>query len=172
MFRYTGDGFRPDADRPRRRSRTLARSPSSASGWPRSIRCCTSWNVGSPVAIPYETLDKRSGRTGCSAACARIVLSDRAGIQGHRRRSGMRVNFSDPLQLNRLHIAAAYSPVTIAGSERLHSTPNTSATTGAAHAAFNKADFYDLFGPTKTGRKGYAVGVGRRSRSSSTSRGG
>jgi hypothetical protein len=29
------------------------------------------------------------------------------------------------------------------------------------HASFNKADFYDLFGPTKTGRKGYVVGVGR-----------
>ena len=29
------------------------------------------------------------------------------------------------------------------------------------HAAYNKADFYDLFGPTKTGRKGYDVGVGR-----------
>ena len=28
-------------------------------------------------------------------------------------------------------------------------------------ASFNKADFYDLFGPTKTGRRGYEVGIGR-----------
>ena len=27
---------------------------------------------------------------------------------------------------------------------------------------FNDADFYDLFGPTKTGRKGYGVSVGRK----------
>ena len=29
-----------------------------------------------------------------------------------------------------------------------------------ARATYNDADFYDLFGPTKTGRKGYTVGLG------------
>ncbi len=31
-----------------------------------------------------------------------------------------------------------------------------------ARASFNGADFYDLFGPTKVGRKGYAVLVGHK----------
>ena len=39
VFRYSGEGFVADAHRRRSRSRTSARSPSSASGWSRSIPC-------------------------------------------------------------------------------------------------------------------------------------
>ena len=57
--------------------------------------------------------------------------------------------------------------------ERAASRPGRipSATTGRPACQLNGADFYDLFGPTKTSRKGYALGVGYTRRSSTTSRG-
>jgi hypothetical protein len=46
-------------------------------------------------------------------------------------------------------------------SERVHLEAAYERYDWRAHAAFNKADFYDLVGPTQTGRKGYTVGLGR-----------
>ncbi len=58
--------------------------------------------------------------------------------------------------------SVAALPVTdLPASERLHIEGEYERYDWRGHASFNKADFYDLFGPTKTGRKGYVVGVGR-----------
>ena len=75
----------------------------------------------------------------------------------------MRLNLSDPTpaesrQRRGLVLADHGSAVERAAAP---AKPTTSATTGAATPRYNNADFYDLFGPTKTGRKGYDVGVGR-----------
>jgi hypothetical protein len=74
---------------------------------------------------------------------------------------GGRANFSDPLQLNRASLAVSYSPSgTLRASERLHLRGDYRRHDWNAHAAWNDADFYDLFGPTKVSRKGYNVTVG------------
>jgi hypothetical protein len=84
-------------------------------------------------------------------------------VQGYKDTGavGVRANFSDPLQLNRLSLAASYSPTgSIDSDERLHLRADYHRYDWRAHATFNDASFYDLFGPTKTGRKGYTAGIG------------
>jgi hypothetical protein len=78
--------------------------------------------------------------------------------------AGYRFNLSDPLQLNRMHISATYSPIgDIAASERLHLDAEYQRYDWRGRVRWNGADFYDLFGPTKTGRKGYLVEAGHKS---------
>ena len=75
---------------------------------------------------------------------------------------GMRINFSDPLQLNRASATLSYSPAgDIDSSERVHLTAEYQRFDWRGRFQWNAADFYDFFGPTKTGRKGYLLGVGR-----------
>ena len=161
VFRYTGLGFIPT----RIDAQPIAdASPITFLGERLSAEhpVVQSWNVGSPMVIQYESLDKRQQPY-------RLFGGLRAEsfypiVQGYKNTgaAGMRVNLSDLLQLNRANVAASYSLAgEVAASERLHIEAEYERFDWRAHAAYNKADFYDLFGPTKTGRKGYVVGLGR-----------
>ena len=121
-----------------------------------------SWNVGSPLVIPYETLDKQ--QRPYKLAGGLQLESLYPIVQGYKDTGavGVRVSLSDRIRLNRAHIAASYSPFTdLPASERIHLEAGYERFDWRAHAALNKADFYDLVGPTRTGRKGYIVGLGR-----------
>jgi len=86
-------------------------------------------------------------------------------VQGYKSTQalGVRLNFSDPLQLNRLSLVGSYSPWdTLEASERVHLKAEYQRYDWKLKAQLNNADFYDVFGPTKTGRKGYLVGLGYR----------
>ncbi|MBI4427644.1 MAG: hypothetical protein HY562_00830 [Ignavibacteriales bacterium] len=73
---------------------------------------------------------------------------------------GFRMNASDPILINEIDLAASYSPNTlIPGGERLHGRLSLHSWRWRFLATYNGADFYDLFGPTKTSRKGYSAGV-------------
>jgi hypothetical protein len=68
---------------------------------------------------------------------------------------------SDPLQLNRVSLTASVSPVgDLAAEERLHVDADYRRYDWRAQARWNAADFYDLFGPTKTSRRGYSFDLG------------
>jgi hypothetical protein len=74
---------------------------------------------------------------------------------------GWQFNFSDPGQLNHLSVTASYtlgsdSP----NDQKLHFNAEYSAINWYARYWHNDADFYDLFGPTKSSRKGDAFMVG------------
>jgi hypothetical protein len=63
--------------------------------------------------------------------------------------------------LNRLNVSASYSPTTsLPAGERVHLAAEYQRYDWQARATWNDADFYDLFGPTKRGRKVYTLGVG------------
>jgi hypothetical protein len=71
------------------------------------------------------------------------------------------VDFSDPLGFNHANVAVSYSPAgQLRQQERLHVRAEYQRYDWKLHGAWNDADFYDLFGDTKTSRKGYSVGVG------------
>jgi hypothetical protein len=73
---------------------------------------------------------------------------------------GARANFSDSSQLHRAHLTASFSPSReLAGSEEAHLEAEYARPGWTARARFNPADFYDLFGPTKRGRKGWNLGL-------------
>ena len=160
VFRYTGNGFVP--------ARIVAQPIADAKAitflGERLVAehpVLHSWNVGSPMVIPHESLDKRQRPYRLFGGLR--PESFYPIVQGYKNTGavGMRLNLSDLLQLNRAHIAASYSPSGVDGDERLHLETRYERFDWRAHASYNKADFYDLFGPTKFGRKGYAAGVGR-----------
>ena len=160
VFRYSGAGScRPR--RPRSRSRTSARSRSSASGWRKSVPSSRRGTSGRPRRSHSTHAAEDAARIASRASLrSRIVLSDRPGLQGHRRgRHALQFVGSGAAQ-------SAPCDRQLVADRRLvrrsgcTSTPSTSRYDWRGRAEWNKADFYDLFGPTKTGRKGYDVGVG------------
>ncbi len=72
---------------------------------------------------------------------------------------GGRMDFTDGLGLASLRLTAAYSP---RSTEKAHASLDFHNFGWRVRAAYNNADFYDLFGPTKVSRKGFAGLVGQK----------
>jgi hypothetical protein len=160
VFRYTGPGFVPAVVRPVPLedinpirflgAELIAQSPE-----------LESWNVGSPadVDVDAKVRDEGSYRSGRSIGVESVYPI----LEGYKDSvaAGVRLNLSDPLLLNRIAVAASYSPDDdLPPDERLHVGLRYERYDWRASATWNKADFYDLFGPTKRSRKGYSVGTG------------
>jgi hypothetical protein len=121
-----------------------------------------SWQLGSPADIPYDTMPKTLGEYNLAGGMHLESVYPIA--QGYKKTGafGIRMNFSDPLQLNRAYITAAWSPGGgLPTSERLHLSADYARYQWTAHAAWNGADFYDLMGASKVSRKGYAFSLKR-----------
>jgi hypothetical protein len=74
---------------------------------------------------------------------------------------GMRFNFEDMLGISNTHLTGTYSPVDqLPKEERLHVGFSYSYWNWNVDYSYNNADFYDLFGPTKTSLKGHSAAVG------------
>ena len=73
---------------------------------------------------------------------------------------GMRFNVSDPIYSHALDFTASYSPTgSVPRKERLHLGAGFRFWDWSASGNYNGADFYDLFGPTKTSRQGLALNL-------------
>jgi hypothetical protein len=73
---------------------------------------------------------------------------------------GARANLSDQVGATALSLTASYAPdPALSSSERLHLRADFQSWNWRVTAAMNRADFYDLFGPTKVSRRGYALAV-------------
>jgi hypothetical protein len=118
------------------------------------------WNVGSPAKIPLDRMTQSTGVYGIARNLRRESFYPI--VQGYKDSAavGMRFNFSDPLQLNRAHVIAAWTPSGLPAVERLHLDAEYVRYEWRGRAEWNRGDFYDLFGPTKTSRKGYRFGIG------------
>jgi hypothetical protein len=119
------------------------------------------WQVGSPNDVPYDAMPKTEGTYHLAGGL--LMESAYPILQGYKDSAavGMRVNLSDPLQFNRAMLAASFSPDTrLKAAERAHVRAEYKRYDWTARGSWNDADFYDLFGPTKVSRKGYAVSVG------------
>ena len=144
VFRFTGTGFLP--------ARIDAHPEHPV---------VQSWNVGSPAAIPYDTMEKTTAPYRLFRSLSHESLYP--VVQGYKSSPavGVRLNFSDPVQLNRVSLSASYSPDPgLPSEERVHLRGEYQRYDWRGRAEWNNADFYDLFGPTKAGRKGYVVGLG------------
>ena len=74
---------------------------------------------------------------------------------------GYHFNFEDPLQFASLGITAAYSPDNnLPSDQRGHVNIEGRYQSWRGAFYWNRSDFYDLFGPTKVSRKGYAAKLG------------
>jgi hypothetical protein len=160
VFRYTGEGFRParmtatplDDLAPITffGERVVDRHPE-----------LKQWALGSPADIPYDTMPKQEGVYKLGGGLR--TESFYPVVQGYKSSAavGMRMNFSDPMQFNRLSVSALYSPDSdLPGVERVHLDAEYQRYDWKARVSWNPADFYDLFGPTQVSRKGESITVG------------
>jgi hypothetical protein len=84
-------------------------------------------------------------------------------LQGYKNSIGVgyHVNVADPIQLLDLGFTAAYTPTgDLPGNERAHVDVTAQYLGWRGSLAWNRSDFYDLFGPTKRSRKGFAAKLG------------
>ena len=161
VFRYSGEGFVPARIEARPledvspitffAERLVAEHP-----------ILKEWIVGSPAAVPFD--DSTPSRA-YSLTSGLQLESLYPVLQGYKNTgaAGYRLNFSDPLQLNHATITAAYSPVVaLPAGERLHLDAAYHRYDWRGRFRWNGADFYDLFGPTKSSRKGYVAEAGHK----------
>ena len=162
VFRYSGEGFVPTRIQPRPLEDVSAITflgERLAEEHP----IVKSWMVGSPADIPFDTMPQQTGKYRLAGGLKRESFYP--VFQGYKDTGavGMRFNFSDPLQFNRASLVAAYSPAgDLPQSERLHLKADYDRFDWRGRFEFNAADFYDFFGPTKAGRKGYVFQVGKK----------
>lgn len=182
VFRYTGEGFVPATLRAAPLQdvsaitflgqKTIEKHP-----------VLKSWGVGSPASVPLDSMIVRQG----PYESLRSVRLDSVYpvIQGYKDilAYGVRANFSDPVSFNRGSVTVTYSslpdPITTvqtfqsptsvvrretqvvpADNERYHAQAEFQHLNWNLRAKFNGADFYDIFGPTETSRKGWSAGLG------------
>ncbi|MBK9376194.1 MAG: hypothetical protein IPN03_21335 [Holophagales bacterium] len=159
-FRFTGEGFVP--------ARVEARvtqdvSPITFLGNETIVKhpVLEEWKVPPPSVVDLEPLVKSRATYRSFAGIG--LDSIYPVVQGYKNSAavGLRVNLSDPVQLNKLNLTAAYSPDgSLPSGERLHLDARYERYDWSARVRWNAGDFYDLVGPTKTSMKGYSFRVG------------
>jgi hypothetical protein len=160
VFRFTGSGFVPARIEARAiedvaaitflGERLIAEHP-----------VLQGWNVGSPLAIQYESIEKRQQPYRLFAGLR--TESVYPIVQGYKDTGavGLRWNASDPIGLNRASATLSVTPGgDLPSAERVHLFAEYRRYDWRGRFALNNADFYDLVGPTKTGRKGFVLDVG------------
>ena len=162
VFRYTGEGFVPARIEARPLDDINAISFLGQKLVEKHPQL-KDWNVGSPAARSFEPI--RGGERGYDSLASMRIESAYPIVQGYREFAafGYAFNFSDPAGLNRASISASYSKAAeLPSNERLHVGFRFERFDWTARFKWNGADFYDLVGPTRTSRKGYAIGLGHR----------
>ncbi len=159
-FRLTGEGFVP--------ARVEARvtqdvCPITFLGNETIVKhpVLEAWKVPPSSVVDLEPLVRSRGTYRSFAA---IGLDSIAPVvQGDKDSAavGVRLDFSDPVQLNELNLTAVYSPDGgLPSDERLHGDARYERYDWSARVRWNAGDFCDLFGSTKTSMKGYSFRVG------------
>jgi len=114
------------------------------------------WGVGSPSKVDYQSQVRRSG--DYSPARELTLEGWHPVVEGYKDSvaAGAAVRFSDPVGFDLLRLSASYSPDNaLPSDERAHLSLDYRHFLWEAGLSWNRADFYDLFGPTKRSRKGY-----------------
>jgi len=159
VFRYTGKGFVPVmiANRP---IEDVSAVRYLGQDVVEKYPVVKSWTLPSPLTVNLDTVATDSGAYN-GLQSIRLV-SAYPVVEGYKDYSsvGARFNFLDPLLFHDLDLTVSYSPSTgLSENERAHLSFNYRFWRWKLSASYNRADFYDLFGPTKQSRKGYALGV-------------
>jgi len=118
------------------------------------------WMAGPPGSVNIDSLTIHSGRY--SGLKNMRLISAYPIVEGYKEYPayGMRLHLSGPIALHNLILAASYTPNQhLPSKERFHAHVKYSHSNWKIDARYNAADFYDLFGPTKTSRKGYSLGL-------------
>ncbi len=116
------------------------------------------WMLQPPSKINLDSLEVTEKRY---VAIKEMKLASAYPIvQGYKNyvTAGYRLNFMDPMGLNALTMKWSFSPdPSLPLKQTVHLSLEYSIWNWTFSANYNYADFYDLFGPTKFSRAGYAV---------------
>jgi len=160
VFEYTGQGFKPTIIDP------LPLEDLSAInflGTEITVKhpVVKDWAVGSPADIPLDHLVTHRGKYSPMHELG--ISSAYPVIEGYQDTFalGYNINWSDPLQFNRLTATLSYSlDGSLDSEEKIHADIEYRKFNWRFRYWHNNADFYDLFGPTERSRKGDAFIVG------------
>jgi hypothetical protein len=160
VFRYTGKGFVPGVIDPVPLE-DVAPITFLGNEIVEKHPVVKDWSVGSPADINLEdyTIEESEYRGFKSIG----IESFYPVLEGYREYGavGFRLNLTDPMLLNRISFTASYTPnSSLPADERLHLQLDYNRYNWNVKLKLNNADFYDLFGPTKRGLKGYSAQVG------------
>lgn len=160
-FRYTGKGFIPVVI-----ANKVVEDVSAVKLLGQAVvekyPVVTTWQLKppSPATINIDSLTIYSGEY--SPFHNMKLTSGYPIVEGYKDYAafGLRLNFSDAILLYDLEASASYTPnVRLKQNERFHAGFNFRMWRWRLSGAYNTADFYDLFGPTKTSRKGYSLAI-------------
>jgi hypothetical protein len=158
-FRYTGDGFLPVIITPEPVEKVNAiRFLGQAIVEAHPV--VKEWKVPPPSTVDIASMTKSDGPYSAFATFRK--RSFYPIMEGYKNTAavGMRLNLTDSIGYNRLAASLSYSPSSsLPSDERLHFKATYAYEGWKVLGTYNYADFYDLFGPTKGGFKGYSLGV-------------
>ena len=159
VYRYTGRGFVPVmiAGHPQEDVSAVRYLGYEIS---KKYPVVRSWTLPSPLTINLDSLgttqDEYNGFRSLRVVSAYPVVEGFKNAPAY----GLRVNLLDDLLANDADFTASYSPNKgLEADQRFHFDMNYRFWKWKLSANYNRADFYDLFGPTKTSRKGYSLGL-------------
>jgi hypothetical protein len=121
------------------------------------------WMPDAVVAVNRDTLTAATRRYSTlrnfKLDNAYPIVEGYQDVDGNRGVAvGMRFNFSDRIGATGLDVTASYSPTQeLDEDERLHLRAVFRHWNWNVTGMLNRADFYDLFGPTRVSRKGYSL---------------
>ncbi|MCK5221925.1 MAG: hypothetical protein KAR14_10125, partial [Candidatus Aminicenantes bacterium] len=118
----------------------------------------TEWSAPPPSAVDIDKFVISKGKYNKFRDIS--LKSIYPVIEGYKdsRAYGFRLDLSDSIPLNSFNFTLSYSPDnSLSDKEKIHFNMNMSLSNWSFSASHNKADFYDLFGPTKTSRKGNSL---------------
>jgi hypothetical protein len=118
------------------------------------------WKLPPPSSIHAEDLITKAGEY--KPAQNMHLVSIYPVVEGYKSTAsaGMRFNWADSLGLSGITLVTGYSPSSTLGTnEQFHGTLDAHYWNWELKAAYNYADFYDLFGPTKVSRRGTSVKI-------------
>jgi hypothetical protein len=122
----------------------------------------TTWQVANPATVDA---DKIVTARGPYHPLKELQLVNAYPVlQGYKSNAGIgyRFNFEDPIRFAQASATVAWTPGAsdLPGDQRAHVDLQGSYLGWRAALSWNHSDFYDLFGPTKRSRKGWAVKLG------------
>ena len=160
VFDYTAAGFVPAVIEPKP-LKDLSAITFLGAEVAKKHPVVTTWQVPPP-----STVDETKLITGEGAYFPLRQLGFQSAypvLQGYKKHAGLGVHahIDDPVSLASIGITAAYTPSReLPESERSHVDVEFRYLGWHAGAAWNKSDFYDLFGPTIRSRRGFQANVG------------
>jgi len=115
-----------------------------------------SWVAQVPSTIRYEPQIVRQGPYRPARELSFDALIPIVEGYQNSKALGANARFSDPLGLDWVDVDTSYGPdENLPSKQRLHAMVTAHIPEWTAGAAWNRADFYDLFGPTKRSLPGY-----------------